>query len=154
MSINWFEPYRVILNDPRIIDGVRNDPLVSDARRFSPATYADMFAWNALDAAAAFRAPVLVLAARGDRLQPLAQSEILASALPRPTGVRVLETSSHVPNLESPHLLAPILLDWFSSTGLMAATPSDESAAEGHALRRDPSPMTPRADGGVRGGQT
>ena len=119
VSINWFEPYELILNDPDVIRRVRSDALVRDARRFSPSTYADIFAWSAIDAARAVRVPVLVLAARGDRLQPVSQSDLLARSLSPRATVRVLDTASHVPNLETPEQMAPILLDWFSRTGLL-----------------------------------
>lgn len=131
MSVNWVEPYRLILTDPGVIRRVRSDALVRDARCFFPSTYADIFSWSAIDAARAVRVPVLVLAARGDRLQPLSQSELLARSLSPRATVTVLDTASHVPNLETPEQMAPILIDWFSKTGLPAhATPPSAGAAQ------------------------
>jgi pimeloyl-ACP methyl ester carboxylesterase len=122
VSINWFEPYSLILSDPTVIARVEADPTISDARRFAPSTYEDLFAWNALEAAASLTSPLLVLAAARDRLQPVAQSEMLFDVARTRKELRVLDVD-HVPNLEAPALLAPILVDWFSKT-LEARSPA------------------------------
>jgi pimeloyl-ACP methyl ester carboxylesterase len=116
ISVNWFIPYRHILHDPALRRRVAADPLVADARRFAPSTYRDMLAWTALDVAARINVPVLVLAGTADRFQPLSQSTMLAAALPAATTeLRLLDTG-HVPNLEAPDLIVPILTRWFSKT--------------------------------------
>lgn len=110
LSIDWFEPPRLILTDASRIRAVRSDPLIADARRLSPATYADLLAWNAPPPARLVRVPVLVLAARRDRLQPVAQSELLAGALAPPARLVLLDTASHVPNLEMPQAKLPLVV--------------------------------------------
>jgi pimeloyl-ACP methyl ester carboxylesterase len=115
LSVNHFIPYHRILRDPRIIEQVGRDPLVSDARRFAPSTYADMLEWNALGAVAEVKVPLLVLYARHDRFQPPGQSTLLFDAARCEKEIRGLDTG-HVPDLEAPELLAPILLEWFGRT--------------------------------------
>jgi alpha-beta hydrolase superfamily lysophospholipase len=116
VSVNWFEPYSLILSDPAVIARIEADGLISDARRLAPATCEDLFAWNALAAASNLRIPLLVLAATQDRLQPVRQSELLFEAAAGSKEQRLIDTSSHVPNLEHPALLRPILADWFQRT--------------------------------------
>jgi pimeloyl-ACP methyl ester carboxylesterase len=115
ISVNHFIPYRRILRDRRTIERVRRDPLVADARRFAPSTYADLLEWNALDVAAQVKIPLLVLYARQDAFQPPEQSTLLFEATQCEKEIRGLETG-HVPDLENPELLAPILLEWFGRT--------------------------------------
>jgi len=115
VSVNHFIPYRRILRDPRIIERVRRDPSITDARRFAPSTYADMFGWNALDVVARVKVPLLVLYAEQDGLQPADQSTMLFQAARCEKEIRSLATS-HVPDLEDPERLAPILLEWFDRT--------------------------------------
>jgi pimeloyl-ACP methyl ester carboxylesterase len=115
ISVNHFIPYRRILRQPGIIDQVRRDPLVRDARRLAPSTYTDLFDWNALDVVAKLRIPLLVLYARHDNLQPPEQSTLLFEAAQCEKELRRIDTG-HVPDLEDPELLAPILLEWFGRT--------------------------------------
>jgi pimeloyl-ACP methyl ester carboxylesterase len=115
VSVNHFIPYERILRDPLIIDRVRRDPLVTDARRFAPSTYADMLAWNALDVAARVKVPLLVLYATDDGLQGPEQSTMLFDAARCEKEIRGID-AGHVPDLEAPELLAPILVEWFGRT--------------------------------------
>lgn len=115
VSINWVEPYRDILARPETIRRVAVDPLITDARRFAPSTYDDIFGWNALDVIDRVAAPLLVIAATEDGLQPVAQSELLFDAARCPRELRLIQTG-HVPNLENAALLAPLLEDWFRRT--------------------------------------
>jgi pimeloyl-ACP methyl ester carboxylesterase len=115
VSVNHFIPYRRILLDPAAIDRVRRDPLVADARRLTPSTYEDMFGWNALGAVEKMRIPLLVLCATRDGLQPAEQSTMLFDAARCEKELRGI-ASGHVPNLDAPGLLAPILLEWFERT--------------------------------------
>jgi len=115
VSANYFIPYHRILQIPRIITQVRSDPLITDARRFAPATFADMFKWNALEIIGEVNIPLLVLYATQDGLQPPEQSTMLFAAARGQKEIRAMDTS-HVPDLEYPELLCPILHEWFSRT--------------------------------------
>ena len=77
VSINHFIPYRLILRDPVFIARVRADPMITDARRFAPSTYQDIFAWDALAAVSSLAVPLLVLCAELDAFQPAEQSRRL-----------------------------------------------------------------------------
>jgi len=115
VSVNHFIPYDRILRSQRIMEQVRGDPLIADARRFAPSTYADMFEWNALDIIKNVRVPLLVLYALQDGLQSPEQSTLLFDAASCEKEMRAIDTG-HVPDLEDPALLAPILKDWFDRT--------------------------------------
>jgi|GEM_PF-1324336 len=115
ISVNHFIPYKKILQDPRIIQLVRRDKRISDARRFAPATYADMFRWNALDVIDQVKVPLLILYGIRDRLQPAEQSAMLFESARPPKEMHALDTG-HVPNLENPDLINPILRGWFGKT--------------------------------------
>lgn len=115
ISVNPFIPYTRILRYPEVIGRVRKDRWIADARRLSPGTYSDMFAWDALEPASRISIPTLVLFAGQDRLQPVEQSTMLHEALRCQKELRGLDTG-HVPNLEDPDRVAPILLDWFGRT--------------------------------------
>lgn len=115
VSANHFIPYRRILRRPEVIARVRADALIADARRLAPATYADMFTWNALPAAARLNVPLLVLYAEHDGLQPPAVSKLLFDAAPGRKTMRGID-AGHVPNLEVPEAVAAILIDWFGHT--------------------------------------
>ncbi len=115
VSVNHFIPYGRILLRPEITAQVRRDRLITDARRFAPATYADMFAWNALGAVSEVKVPLLVLYALHDGLQPPEQSTMLFEAAHGDKALRALDTG-HVPNLENPEVVAAILVDWFGKT--------------------------------------
>lgn len=115
VSVNHFVPYRRILLNPQLVDRVKRDPLIADARRFAPATYADMFEWNALQVVGRLSIPMLVLYATRDGLQPAGQSTLLFEAARGVKEIRSLDTG-HVPDLENPDLLDPILRDWFDRT--------------------------------------
>lgn len=124
VSVNWFDPYKRILTDPAVRRRVAADPLISDARRLSVATYRDILTWTALDIAPKITISVLVLAATRDRFQPITQSTMLADALSNAaTELRLLDTG-HVPNLEAPELLAPVLAAWFATTGDNSGPPT------------------------------
>jgi pimeloyl-ACP methyl ester carboxylesterase len=115
VSVNHFVPYRRILLNTQLIERVNRDPLIADARRFAPATYADMFEWNALQVVGRLSIPVLVLYATRDGLQPARQSTMLFEAARGVKEIRSLDTG-HVPDFENPDLLDPILRDWFNRT--------------------------------------
>jgi pimeloyl-ACP methyl ester carboxylesterase len=115
VSVNHFIPYRRILRKPRIIEQVTRDPLVSDARRFAPSTYVDILGWNALAIIDQVRVPLLVVYATQDGLQSPDQSIMLFEAARCEKAIRGIDTG-HVPDLEDPELLAPILHQWFSRT--------------------------------------
>lgn len=115
VSVNHFIPYERILRKPEVIARVRADGLIDDARRMAPATYADMFAWNALPAAARLEVPLLVLYAEHDGLQPPEVSKLLFDAARCRKAIRGID-AGHVPNLEAPETLAAILTDWFRGT--------------------------------------
>ncbi len=115
VSVNWFEPYSLILSDPIVIARVAADASISDARRLAPSTIEDLFAWNALESAGRLTSPLLVLAATHDRLQPQSQSQLLFDAVTGRKEFRQID-SSHVPNLEAPARVGPILVDWFQRT--------------------------------------
>jgi alpha-beta hydrolase superfamily lysophospholipase len=115
VSVNHFIPYRRILLNDEIVERVQNDPLIADARRFAPSTYADMFEWNALPIVSSLSIPMLVLYAQQDGLQTPEQSTMLFDAARSEKEIRALATG-HVPDLENPDLLDPILKDWFGRT--------------------------------------
>jgi alpha-beta hydrolase superfamily lysophospholipase len=115
VSVNYFIPYRRILLNRSIIKRVRRDPLITDARRFAPSTYEDIFNWNAMKTVSTLGAPMLVLYARHDGLQPPEQSIMVFEAARCKKEIKELVTG-HVPDLENPELLGPILKDWFGRT--------------------------------------
>jgi pimeloyl-ACP methyl ester carboxylesterase len=115
VSVNHFIPYRKILRTSRAIEQVRRDPLVKDARRFTPSTYADMFKWDALGVVREVRVPLLVLCATRDDFQPPEQSELLLEAARGHAELRTLDTG-HLPAFEEPERVAPILHQWFGRT--------------------------------------
>lgn len=126
VSVNHFIPYRRILLNRAIVERVRHDPLIADARRFAPSTYADMFEWNALPVLSAVSIPMLVLYALHDGLQTPEQSTMLFDAVRCRKEIRSLGTG-HVPDLENPELLDPILKEWFGRTLRYAQTTSETS---------------------------
>jgi pimeloyl-ACP methyl ester carboxylesterase len=115
LSVNLFIPYRLIIKDSAIIRRIQSDPRISNARRFTTETYKDIFQWNALEAAARLNSPILVLQAKRDQLQPASQSQMLFDAIHCEKALEFID-SSHVPNLDNPHLLAEIVLRWFDSS--------------------------------------
>jgi pimeloyl-ACP methyl ester carboxylesterase len=115
VSISHFIPYRLILRDPLFIARVRADPLITDARRFAPSTYQDIFAWNALAAVSTLTIPLLVLYAELDAFQPAEQSRLLYQAARCEKELRSLPTG-HVPDLENAALVTQVLVDWFGRT--------------------------------------
>jgi pimeloyl-ACP methyl ester carboxylesterase len=115
VSVNHFIPYRRILRDPRIIERVRADPLIADARRFAPSTYQDMFGWSALEAVREVTVPMLVMYGELDDFQPAVQSTLLYEAARCEKELCSLPTG-HVPDLESPALVAAALIRWFGRT--------------------------------------
>lgn len=115
ISVNHFIPYHKILLKQHIIEQVRADPLISDARKFAPSTYADIFEWNALGITKKVDIPLLVLYAKHDGLQGPDQSTALFDAARCEKELRALE-AGHVPDLENPELLSLILEDWFGKT--------------------------------------
>lgn len=115
ISVNHFIPYRRILLNKEIIARVRGDPLITDARRFAPSTYVDIMSWNALPLATRLAVPLLVLYALHDGLQPPEQSTMLFDSAKCEKEIQALDTG-HVPDLENPDLLSPVLADWFKRT--------------------------------------
>jgi pimeloyl-ACP methyl ester carboxylesterase len=115
ISVNLFSPYQKVFSQPIIISRVRADSLIADARRLAPSTYADMFQWDALKVVGNISVPLLVLYGTYDQLQPSEQSKMLYEAARSQKELRAIPTS-HVPNLENPELLAPLLTDWFERT--------------------------------------
>ncbi|HWR77857.1 MAG TPA: alpha/beta fold hydrolase [Thiobacillus sp.] len=126
ISVNHFIPYRRILLKKSVVQRVRHDPLIADARRFAPSTYADMFEWNAMPIIGDIRIPLLVLYALHDGLQPPEQSTMLFDAARCQKEIRALDTG-HVPDLENPDLLAPILIEWFERTLCQVQTANEKS---------------------------
>lgn len=62
---------------------------------------------------AAFQAPALVIAGRGDRIVPAAESEAMARAMPR-ARLEFLERSGHMPMLEEAGRFRTVLVDFLS----------------------------------------
>jgi len=115
VSVNHFEPYRRILSKPKLIEQVRADRMIADARRFAPSTYSDIFAWNALQVMDEVRAPLLVLHGSKDLLEPVDQAKLLFDAAHCEKEIRIIDTG-HLPNLEHADLLNQVVRDWFTKT--------------------------------------
>ena len=64
---------------------------------------------DVLQAAARITVPTIVIAGDSDRLTPAAHAERIASALPSPAGLTVLDRTGHMSPLERPDELASAL---------------------------------------------
>ncbi|MEI8032658.1 MAG: alpha/beta fold hydrolase [Chlorobiaceae bacterium] len=116
ISVNYFIPYPAILSNPMMIRKIKDDRLISDARKFAISTYEDMFSWDATRVAAKARVPTLVLTStEDDLLQSNRQSRLLFDALQEPKKFTVIETG-HVPDMENPALVSEIIADWVRQT--------------------------------------
>ena len=115
ISVNYFIPYNKILCKAEIIENIKKDKLVSDARKFAISTYKDMFSWDATRIAGKIKVPILVIQGKKDGLQSTTQSTMLYDAVNEPKELKLIDTG-HVPNLENPHLLSEILTQWFNNT--------------------------------------
>ena len=116
ISVNFFIPYSKILSNSEIINKIKNDELVSDARKFAISTYRDMFSWDMTKIAREITIPVLVISQKKkDLLQSNAQSMLLYNALKEPKELKLIDTG-HVPNLENASLLVESISDCFNKT--------------------------------------
>lgn len=116
VSVNHFIPYNKILSSSEIIKKVKNDRLVSNARRFAVSTYKDMFSWDASKIAGQIEVPVLVLSQKeNDDLKTRGQSMLLYSALKEPKELKFID-AGHVPDLENAGLVSGIISAWFDKT--------------------------------------
>lgn len=116
VSVNNFIPYAQILSNPTIIKRVKNDKLISDARKFAVSTYKDMFSWDATKIAGKIEIPILVLSQKEkDSLQTNAQSLLLYNTVKEPKELKLIDTG-HVPDIENAGLLNGILSNWFNKT--------------------------------------
>jgi pimeloyl-ACP methyl ester carboxylesterase len=115
LNVNYFLPYNKILNDPKIIERVKADKLISDARKFSIGTYNEMYQWDATKAVSTLTVPLLIIQSTLDHLQPPTQSEMLFKAANQPKKWALIN-SGHVPELENPKELSQMLGDWFTQT--------------------------------------
>jgi pimeloyl-ACP methyl ester carboxylesterase len=112
LSVNYFIPYTKILSDKKIIEKIKADKSVSDARRFAVSTYQDMFSWDITKIIPKVKVPILIIQAKKDGLQSITQSTMLFDAANEPKEFQLIETG-HVPNLENPEYLSDILVKWF-----------------------------------------
>lgn len=115
ISLGHFYAYSQLTDDADWLRRIDADPLVSDARRLSIATYRSLLdEWDGTQTIGDVHVPVLLLQGRDDRLQPTAQSERLRDAANPPVELRVLPTG-HLPHLDAPDLVAGVLADWIAS---------------------------------------
>lgn len=116
ISADYFIPYKAVLTNPKFIQKVSNDPMISDARKFAVSTYKDMLSWDVTKVAEKIDAPVLVLTQKTEGvLQSHNQSILLYNALKEPKKLKQINTG-HVPDLENPLLVSQIILEWFDKT--------------------------------------
>jgi pimeloyl-ACP methyl ester carboxylesterase len=113
ISVNYFIPYKKILSNAKIIEIIENDKIITNARKFSPSTYKDMFEWDATKVVNKIRVPLLVIQGKQDRLQSIDQSTMLFESANNPKELKLINTG-HLPNLENVVLLSKILEKWFS----------------------------------------
>jgi pimeloyl-ACP methyl ester carboxylesterase len=116
INVNHFMPYEAMLSDKEIIKNVKNDYLVSDARKFSVSTYEDMLSWDITKDVGKINIPVLIITQKEkDKLQFNSQSILLYNSLEEPKELKEINTG-HLPDLENPDLISEILIDWFNKT--------------------------------------
>lgn len=116
LSVNYFIPYTKILSNPVLIRKIENDPLIPEARKLAVTTYKRILEWNATKVAKKVNVPLLVLQSKGDKLQPINQSEILYNVANEPKELKLIDTAGHLPHLENPELTTKILIEWFNKT--------------------------------------
>ncbi len=116
VSVNYFLPYSKFLSNSKIIRSIKNDKLISDARKFSVSTYKELLSWDATKIAGKIDIPILVLSHNeNDLFQTKDQSMLLYNFVKEPKELK-LHDAGHVPNLENANLVNRILSDWFNKT--------------------------------------
>lgn len=116
ISVNYFIPYKSMLTNNKIIQSIKNDPLVSDARKFHISTYEDMLSWDITKNIEEINIPILIITQREkDRLQFNNQSILLYNSLKGQKELKEINTG-HLPDIENPDLICEILVNWFNKT--------------------------------------
>jgi alpha-beta hydrolase superfamily lysophospholipase len=116
ISVNYFIPYKSMLTNNEIIQSIKNDSLVSNARKFHISTYEDMLSWDITKIDNKINIPVLIITQKEkDKLQFNNQSILLYNSLKEPKELKEIDTG-HLPDIENPDLICKILVDWFNKT--------------------------------------
>lgn len=113
VSVNYFIPYTLIIKDKKIIENIKRDKTITEARKFAISTYLDMFSWDMTKLVPNINAPILILQGKEDRLQPRKQATMLFDAAVEPKEMIFTETE-HVPNLENPKYISELVIKWLN----------------------------------------
>ncbi len=114
IGLDHFYGYDQLIADRSWVATFEGDPLISDARRLSVATYSTFLErWDGRLAVQHLHKPLLLIQGRHDRFQPPEESRLVFEAANEPKRYELLDTG-HLPHLEDPGALARLLAAWFS----------------------------------------